>query len=142
MRHLLSLLLVAPLTLTGCAALLIQPDDSTATTAAKVAGRVPLALATVGFSEIVYSCARGGWAAEPLPAYELGTPEALAVCMSENNNRENEPTTGWGPHNSTFDDYMKDQRHHRDQKQHQKGHDIRHKGEKHHKKKDLDHHHE
>ncbi len=121
MRHLLSLLLVAPLTLTGCAALLIQPDDSTATTAAKVAGRVPLALATVGFSEIVYSCARGGWAADSAAAYEFGTPEALAVCWSENNNWANEPTTGWGPHNSTFDEWMKDQRHHR------KGHKHHHR---------------
>ncbi len=86
MRHFLSLLLVAPLTLTGCAALLIQPDDSTATTAAKVAGRVPLALATVGISEIAYSCARGGYAGSAI----AGTPEALAECRksmeSENNN--------------------------------------------------------
>ena len=42
MRDLLSLFLFASLTLTGCAAFLIQPYDSKATTAAKVAARVPI----------------------------------------------------------------------------------------------------
>ncbi len=55
-RSFLTLLLLVPLT--GCAALLIQPEDSTAIKAAKVAARVPLALGSVGNSEIGYHCAR------------------------------------------------------------------------------------
>jgi hypothetical protein len=88
MRLLLSLFLFASLALTGCAELLIQPDDSRATTAAKVAARVPLAVATIGVSEMAYACARGGWWwgrawAEEQPETEgitLGSPAALAGC--------------------------------------------------------------
>ena len=57
MRSFLALLLVAPLT--GCAAFLIQPEDSTARKAAKVTARVPLALVSAGSSEVAYYCARG-----------------------------------------------------------------------------------
>ena len=97
MRHFLSLLLVAPLTLTGCAALLIQPHDSTATKAAKVTGRVPLAVATFGIAELAYSCARGSWPADPATAAQQakdetrGTPAVLAECankMTEGSNQQ------------------------------------------------------
>ena len=57
MRSFLTLLLLVPVT--GCAAFLIQPEDSTAMKAAKVAARVPLALVSLGESEVVYYCARG-----------------------------------------------------------------------------------
>ncbi len=98
MRHFLSLLLVAPLTLTGCAALLIQPHDSTATKAAKVTGRVPLAVATFGIAELAYSCARGSWPADPATAAQQakdetrGTPAVLDECVNKIGEAN---STGW-----------------------------------------------
>ena len=56
MRPFLTLLVLVPLT--GCAALLIEPEDSTARKVAKVTARIPLALVSGGSSEIVYHCAR------------------------------------------------------------------------------------
>ena len=70
MRSFLALLLVIPLT--GCAALLIEPEDSTATKAGKFTARVPLALVSVGFSEVAYHCARN-----------TDTPTALGVEVEE-----------------------------------------------------------
>ncbi len=70
MRSFLALLLVIPLT--GCAALLIQPEDSTAIKAAKFTARVPLALVTVGYSEFAYHCAG-----------EIDPPTALGVEVEE-----------------------------------------------------------
>ncbi len=70
----MALLLVIPLT--SCQTLLIEPEDSTARKAAKIAARVPMAVATVGISELQYHCARG----EDV----TGTPEErLAACALE-----------------------------------------------------------
>ena len=79
MRLLLSLFLFASLALTGCAVLLIQPDDSRATTAAKVAARVPMAVATIGVSEIADACARGDW--PETEGITRGSPAALAARL-------------------------------------------------------------
>ena len=70
MRSFLALLLVIPLT--GCAALLIQPEDSTAIKAGKFTARVPLALVSVGLSEIAYHCAG-----------EIDPPTGLGVEVEE-----------------------------------------------------------
>ena len=132
MRNLLSLFLFASLTLTGCAALLIQPDDSTATTAAKVAARVPLFVVTFATSEMTYTCARGtdppaGWVAppeSPTSRWDGVTPQMrMDGCLNALGEDSGGGSTfhpGWGPHNSTFSEWMKDQRHH------QKGHDHHH----------------
>ncbi len=56
MRPLLTLLLVIPLT--GCAGVVIYPEDSTTTKVAKVAARVPTAPISLGPSEQMYFCAR------------------------------------------------------------------------------------
>ncbi len=70
----LTLLLV--ISLTSCQALLIEPEDSAARTAAKVAARVPMAIATLGITEFQYLCARSG--------DRTGTPEErLAACAPE-----------------------------------------------------------
>ena len=70
----MALLVVIPLT--SCQALLIEPEDSTARKAAKIAARVPMAVATVGISELQYHCARS----EDV----TGTPEErLAACAPE-----------------------------------------------------------
>ncbi len=70
----LALLLV--ISLTSCQALLIEPEDSDARTAAKVAARVPMAIATIGITELQYHCARSGDV--------TGTPEErLAACAPE-----------------------------------------------------------
>ncbi len=69
-RSFLALLLVVALT--GCAALLIQPEDSTAIKAGKFTARVPLALVSLGRSEIAYHCAR-----------EIDPPTALGVEVAE-----------------------------------------------------------
>ena len=69
-RSFLTLLLV--ISLTGCAALLIQPEDSTAIKAGKFTARVPLALVSLGRSEIVYYCAQ-----------EIDPPTALGVEVEE-----------------------------------------------------------
>ena len=69
-----ALLLVIPLT--SCQSLLVEPEDSTARKAAKIAARIPMAVATVGLSEFQYSCARS----EDV----TGTPEErLAACALE-----------------------------------------------------------
>ncbi len=118
MRLLLSLFLFASLALTGCAELLIQPDDSRATTAAKVAARVPMAVATIGVSEMAYACARGDW--PETEGITRGSPAALAACAPEGSEYDSGFDSGWGPHNSTFGEWVKDQEHHR------KGHDHHH----------------
>ncbi len=70
----MALLLVIPLT--SCQTLLIEPEDSTARKAAKIAARVPMAVATVGITEPQYLCARS----EDV----TGTPEErLAACAPE-----------------------------------------------------------
>ena len=56
MRSFLALLLV--ISLTGCAGVLIEPEDSRLTKAGKVAARVPFAVLTVGISETAFSCVR------------------------------------------------------------------------------------
>ncbi len=70
MRSFLALLLV--IALTGCAALLIQPEDSAAIKAAKFTARVPLALVSAGFSEIAHNCAG-----------EIDPPTTLGVEVEE-----------------------------------------------------------
>ena len=77
MRSLLTLLLVVPLT--GCAGLLIQPDDSTARKATKISARVPLALVSLGDSERIYHCARR---ADPPRAYALGERRNAAAIWA------------------------------------------------------------
>ena len=70
----MALLLV--ISLTSCQTLLIEPEDSAARKAAKVAARVPIAIATLGMTEFQYLCARSG--------DMTGTPEErLAACAPE-----------------------------------------------------------
>jgi hypothetical protein len=70
----LILLLVIPLT--SCQALLIEPEESAARTAAKIAARVPMAIATLGSTKFQYLCARSGDI--------TGTPEErLAACAPD-----------------------------------------------------------
>jgi len=70
----MALLLVIPLT--SCQTLLIEPEDSTARKAAKIAARVPMAVATLGITELQFLCARSG--------DMTGTPEErLAACAPE-----------------------------------------------------------
>ena len=54
MKFFLALLLIT--SLTGCAGLLIAPEDSRLTKAGKVAARIPVALVSVGLSEFLYRC--------------------------------------------------------------------------------------
>ncbi len=90
----MALLLVIPLT--SCQALLIEPEDSTARKAAKIAARVPMAVATVGITELQYLCARS----EDV----TGTPEErLAACAPE-------PCTNCNY--ATWDNWQEHQRHH------------------------------
>ena len=64
------------ISLTSCQALLIEPEDSAARTTAKIAARVPMAIATLGITEFQYLCARNG--------DMTGTPEErLAACAPE-----------------------------------------------------------
>ncbi len=71
-RQAVASLLVIPLT--SCATLLIEPEDSTAQQTLKIAARVPMAVASVGFTELQYLCARS--------ESVTGTPEErLAACL-------------------------------------------------------------
>ena len=139
MRSLVTLLLLVPLT--GCAAFLIQPEDSTATKAAKITARVPLALVSVGNSEIIYYCARGLDAGPPSFAVDEedavpGQPEErLALTPDERLDRCWEQVQAdWEASNSAFSnsgwmnqqpplwDQSKDARHHRKGHRHHHGH--------------------
>ena len=72
----LIIVLLLVISLTSCQTLLIEPEDSTAQKAGKIAARVPMAVATLGFTEIQYLCARSG--------DMTGTPEErLAACAPE-----------------------------------------------------------
>ncbi len=88
----MALLLIIPLT--SCQTLLIEPEDSTARKAAKIAARLPMAVATVGISEFQYHCARG----EDV----TGTPEErLAACAPEPcTNCNFNSNAMWGTHQS------------------------------------------
>jgi hypothetical protein len=72
--HTIVLLLV--ISLTSCQTLLIEPEDSTAQKAGKIAARVPMAVATLGITELQYLCARSG---DMTGTHE----ERLAACALE-----------------------------------------------------------
>ena len=57
MKKLLTAAMLAMLGI-GCRGLMIQPGDGSALAASKVAARVPLAVVSVGMSEIQYACVR------------------------------------------------------------------------------------
>ncbi len=97
LRRLLGLAMASLLviSLTSCQTLLIEPEDSTARKAAKIAARVPMAVATLGITELQFLCARSG--------DMTGTPEErLAACAPEpcTNCNFNWNNTTWGTHQS------------------------------------------
>jgi hypothetical protein len=66
MRILTATLATLLLLLAGCASLQIQDDDYFITKTGKVLARIPLALVTIGLSEVTYACDRS---ADPAGCY-------------------------------------------------------------------------
>ncbi len=87
--HYLTIALLLVIPLTSCQTLLIEPEDSMARKAAKISARVPMAVATVGITELRYLCARSEDA--------TGTPEERwAACAPEPCTNCNWNNTMWG----------------------------------------------
>ncbi len=91
----MALLLVTPLT--SCQTLLIEPEDSTARKAAKIAARVPMAVATLGITELQFLCVRSGdMTRTPEERLAACAPEPCTDC----NFNSNWNNTTWGTHES------------------------------------------
>jgi len=74
----------------GCRGLMVQPTDSSALAASKVAVRVPLAVVTVGMSEIQYACVRNNAPTEGVNAAWNNCTEGMArfgAAMAESSGR-------------------------------------------------------
>ncbi len=130
MRSFLALHLV--ISLTGCAGVLIEPEDSRLTKAGKVAARIPVALVTLGVSEFAYLCAK-----------ETDPPSAFAADRGEDAKSEWAHLTPQGRIDECLDalagaesgysgygfqqsdwmsDWMKDTAHHNKGHEHHHGH--------------------
>ena len=76
----------------GCRGLMIQPGDSSALAASKVVARVPLAVVSVGMSEIQYACVRNNAPTEGVNAAWNDCAVGMAragAAMAEASGRSN-----------------------------------------------------
>ena len=97
----LAMTLLLVISLTSCKTLLIEPEDSTARKAAKIAARVPMAVATLGITELQFLCVRSGdMTRTPEERLAACAPEPCTNCNWNNN---------W---NNTMWDWQDHQRHH------------------------------
>ena len=80
----LTMALLLVIALTSCQTLLIESEDSTARKAVKIAARVPMAVATLGMTELQFLCARSGdMTRTPEERLAACAPEPCTNCNSD-----------------------------------------------------------
>ncbi len=127
MKFFLALLLAT--SLTGCAGVLMEPEDSRLTKAGKVAARIPVALVSLGLSELMYLCAQetdtpswfaDDWGDEAEHDWAYLTPQArIAECWKE----AAQPSAGGSSYSGyAFQQWRTDTTHHQQGHEHHHGH--------------------